>query len=466
MKVQRLVVRVVVALAGAGLLAGCGQTRMVQTSGQIRSYMLARNYDAALATLRQSKGEGFKEQDRVVFWMNEGMLLHLTGKYEESNKTLDLAEKRSAELYTKSISKGVKAAFTSDAATDYAGEDYENVLVNVVKALNYLGLRNLSEALVEARKINEKLALYNTKYEGKNVYNQDAFAHWLMGLLFEMEKSYDDARIAYAKALELYKTDFAGNYGSRPPSYLAEDVVRAAILSKDTEGAAKFRKELGESLGASAEALKTSGEVVLVHLNGEGPSKTDYFINCYFESAVSWFCDAEPGGEFMKKTTITVGKGTAVKVAFPQLVVRQPANPSLTLRVGSAVAQSEVAEPISQIAVKVLRDKTGRVFRDAIIRVITKTLTTKAAEKTGEKVGGGALGFLAKTATSVTMQATEEADKRAWITLPSRIDVARVMVPPGTYDVNVQLPSGAAAPIKGVKVEAGKRVILTHYTMP
>jgi hypothetical protein len=439
---------------------------MVQATGQIRSYMLQGNYNAALATLRQSKNEGFKEQDRVVFWMNEGMLLHLTGKYPDSNKVLEQAEQRSKELYTRVISKEVKAAFTSDAAKDYPGEDYENVMVNVVKALNFLALANLENAMVEARKIDEKLSLYNTKYQGKNVYNQDAFAHWLMGLLFEMEKSYDDARIAYVKALEVYKNEFAGNYGARVPAYLAEDVVRASILSRASEETQKYQSELGAT-GASAEALKTQGEIILVHLNGEGPSKTDYFINCYFENALRWYCDAEPGGEFMKKTTITVGRGTAVKVAFPQLIVHEPVNPYLVMTAGGVTAQSQVAEPLSQIAVKVLRDKTGRVFRDAIIRVITKTLATKGAEAAGEKTGGKWGGFLAKTATSVTMQATEEADKRAWITLPSRIEVARALVPPGTYDVGLQLPRGGMAqPIRGVKVEAGKRVILTHYSIP
>jgi len=463
MRVSRLFLCAAVAV----LLVGCGQTQMVNTMGQVRSHMLSRNYQAALAVLRQSKEKGFKEQDRVVFWMNEGMLLHLTGQYADSNKVLEQAEARSKELYTKSISKSIKAAFTSDAATDYAGEDYENVLVNVVKALNYLGLNSFENAMVEARKINEKLALYNTKYEGKNVYNQDAFAHWLMGLLFELEKSKDDARIAYTKALEVYKSDFAGHYGTRVPGFAAEDAARLALITNSTEDLNKIRSEFGAQLGASAAALKTGGEIVLFHMNGEGPSKTDYFINCYFESVTAWYCDAEPGDEFMKKTTITIGKGTAIKVAFPQLIIRQPASQSSTITVAGASARTEPAEPISAIALKVMRDKAGRVFKDAIIRVITKTLTTKAAEKTGEQLPGGKLtGFLAKTATSAAMQATEEADKRAWITLPSRIDIAKLIVPAGVHTVTVTMASGQAITIPNVKVEAGKRVILTHYTLP
>ena len=96
--------RKVVPLCVAAGLAACGQTKMVQTTGQIRDQVIAGNYPGALATLRQSKNEGFKEQDRVVFWMNEGMLLHLTGAYKESAAVLERAEQRSKELYTKRIS--------------------------------------------------------------------------------------------------------------------------------------------------------------------------------------------------------------------------------------------------------------------------------------------------------------------------------------------------------------------------
>ncbi len=455
-----------------GTLVACGQTQMVQTSGQMRSYMIQENPQAALATLRKSKQEGFKEQDRVVYWMNEGMLLHLIGNYKDSINSLSKAERRSIELYTKSISKGIKAAFTSNAAKDYEGEDYEKVLLNVFKALDFLGLGDTSGALVEARKINEKLKLFNTKYKHKNVYNQDAFAHWLMGLLFEMEGSYDDARIAYVAAMEVYQNDFAAYYGMKPPPFLAEDIVRASLLSSAPDIANQYRQKFGANLGGSLEELNSNGEVILVHLNGEGPSKSDFVVTCWFISAANWACDAQPGGEFMKRTTIVVpSKGTVVKVAYPELHIHEPMNPYLTMAVSGHRAQSHVVLPISQIAVKTMADKMHRIFRDSIIRIITKLLTSKAAGKAGEAVGGkGAggklLGWLAERGTSAAMQAMEEADKRAWTTLPSRIEVARLMVPPGTHNITLTLANGKTTHLNGIKVVAGKRVVVTHYSIP
>ena len=193
------------------------------------------------------------------------------------------------------------------------------MLINVVKALNYLYLGDEPGALVEARKINEKLALYNTRYEKrKNVYNQDAFAHWLMGLLYELEGSFDDARIAYVKAIQVYKEDYAKAYGMKMPGYLPEDAVRASLLSRAGDEAARLRKEYGESLGETADLLKEQGEVVLLVMNGEGPNKVDFFITCYVRGPGDFTCDAEPGEEYARQIKITIPKdAVTVKMAIP-----------------------------------------------------------------------------------------------------------------------------------------------------
>ncbi len=455
------------ACGAAAVLCACGQTAMVQTTARMRDAVVAKNYDAALAILRKSKKESFKEQDRVVYWMNEGMLLHLMGRYTESTKVLQKAEARTEELYTKSISKGIKSAFTSNAATDYKGEDYENVLVNVVKALNFLGRSNTEGALVEARKINGKLHLYNQRLEKKNVYNQDAFAHWLTGILYEIEGSFDDARISYKKALHTYKTDFAGHYGLKPPPYLREDLARAYFRTADWSNLQKMKSQFGPQMGSTAKKLKAHGEIILFHLNGEGPTKSDYFVTCFFHNPADWHCDGEPGEEFVKKTTIHIPEGaTVVKVAFPQIHTHRPGNPYMEMTVAGKTTRSFVALPISAIAVKAMRDKLPRIWKDAIIRAVTKAATTKGAGAAGHAAGGGLLGGLVEKVTSAAMQATEEADKRAWTTLPSRIEVARLFVPAGVHNVQVHLPRGGRANITGVKVKAGKRVLITYRTLP
>ncbi|PIE19524.1 MAG: hypothetical protein CSA65_02015 [Proteobacteria bacterium] len=453
------------------MLAACGQNRMVRSTAVMRGKLIAGDWNGALATLRQGKTSGdYKEQDRVMYWMNEGMLLHLLGRYKESTDVLQKAERRSEELFTKSIRKSIKAKFTSEAATDYQGEDYEKVMINVVKALSFMNANKMSGALVEARKINEKLTYFNSKYQKKNVYNQDGFAHWLMGLLFETEKSYDDARIAYMKAIKLYEGHFGGKFGIAPPPYIYEDLMRVTIMNNDTDLLPKFKATYGPKggTGATVAALKRKGEVIVFHLNGEGPTKSDFFINCIFRNALQWFCDGRPGGEFIQRKRIVLSRPgyTALKIAFPRLHLHRPRIRTLTINVGGAMGESVPAEPINPIAAKTFRDKTARVFKNAIIRAITKVLTQKAAGAAGKAVGGKSLGFLAKLTTSVINQATEEADKRTWTTLPARIDVARVFARPGVHQVQLRTSDGRSVTIPNIKVKAGKRVFITYRTIP
>ena len=136
-----------------------------------------------------------------------------------------------------------------------------------------------------------------------------------------------------------------------------------------------------------------------------------------------------------------------VKIAFPELHVHAPRSPHAVLEAGPAHAATSPALPISEIAVKTMADKMHRIFRDAIIRVIAKTAASKGAGAAGQAAGGGGAGgklagWLAEKGTSAAMQAMEEADKRAWTTLPARIDVARLWVKPGTHNISIGMPGG------------------------
>ena len=69
---------------------------------------------------------------------------------------------------------------------------------------------------------------------------------------------------------------------------------------------------------------------------------------------------------------------------------------------------------------------------------------------------------------NVAAVGTEEADKRSWATLPDRIQVGRVVVPPGTYDIELRWRGRAGEevakqPLRRVALKAGeKRFISTR----
>ncbi|MGC5189060.1 hypothetical protein ACPXBB_26030, partial [Escherichia coli] len=75
------------------------------------------------------------------------------------------ADKIADELYTTSITRTAASFVVSDASTDYSGEDYEKVAIHTELALSFLATKDLDGARVEARKINNKLAEINSKYD-------------------------------------------------------------------------------------------------------------------------------------------------------------------------------------------------------------------------------------------------------------------------------------------------------------
>jgi hypothetical protein len=140
----------------------------------------------------------------------------------------------------------------------YKGDDFEKVLINAMLALNYLGEKKYDDALVECRKLNDKL--YKFRYEGKKNYDQNPFAFYLSALIWESERNWDNAYIDFKKTFEL----------DPGIPYLKEDLIRAGLAAHRGDDVAKWKKEFGAITPAN---LKELGEVVLVYQQGWGPVK-------------------------------------------------------------------------------------------------------------------------------------------------------------------------------------------------
>lgn len=454
---------------------GCVQGRMMQVTDTVRSAASQQDYAHALTALQQSRSDAYREQDRVAYWMDEGMLLHLLGRYSESNASLEKAEQRVKQLYTHSIAKRLTATFTSDAATDYVGESYEHSLLNVMKALNYLQLGQLGEALVEARRLQAKQPQKDQRELPEKPAFRGGFEEWFMGLLFEMERSYDDASIAYKKALRAYERDFAAGVGPSTPPFVVEDLIRTALLAGDGDEAQRYRQQYGAQLGGSATELQKSGEVILIHLSGYGPRKSDYYVSCAVWGVAQWKCDAAPDGAYFRQVNLAqlpTARGSEqpvwIKLAFPQLQTVPVAGPVHTTFIAAngqrTSATSQAVLSINQLAAQTAAMQLPAVFRNTVVRAVAKTLASKGAGELGKALAGndrraGALlGLVTQLGTSLALEATEEADKRCWSSLPAQIEVTRVLLPPGTYTLQAE-QSGHARP--RIQVRPGVRIILS-----
>ena len=82
--------------------------------------------------------------------MDRGMTLQLAGQYQQSNDVLEQAEEEIDRLYTRHIRTESLAFMTNDNSLPFEGDPYEQVMINVLKALNYASLNQWQDALVEA----------------------------------------------------------------------------------------------------------------------------------------------------------------------------------------------------------------------------------------------------------------------------------------------------------------------------
>ncbi len=153
------------AAALAVLLSGCASTR---TSKQhllgIDDRLASHDFAAALAQIETARTTAYKEKDRILYYLDAGMLCHYNAHWAESNELLTKAEHAIEEAYTRSVSKAATSIMLNDNALEYAGEDYENIYLNVFKAINFLQQGAFDPAFVEVRRINDKLNLLEDKY--------------------------------------------------------------------------------------------------------------------------------------------------------------------------------------------------------------------------------------------------------------------------------------------------------------
>ena len=106
------------------------------------------DFDAALIEL----DAGGKGEAKLPYLFERGLVAHYGDRFDESNRTFELAEITSDDLYTKSVSREALSLLTSDNLRSYAGSQYERLLIHYYRAFNYVYLNMPDDALVECRK--------------------------------------------------------------------------------------------------------------------------------------------------------------------------------------------------------------------------------------------------------------------------------------------------------------------------
>ena len=420
---------------------------------RINRYISADNYDAALRTIAAKKGD-YASRDAALFHLEAGILAHYAQKYHQSNQYLSKAEEIMDALYTRSISREAASYLLNDLTIPYRGEDFENVMLNLFMALNYTGLGLREDALVEARKVDNKLNIINRRHNEKqqNAYREDAFVRFLMGVLYEAGGEINDAFISYRKAEEIYRTDYESIYSVPAPVFLVENLLSAANALGFFQEAAEIQKRYPQVNPQKPEKKERLAEVFAIHYNGLGPEKVEQ----------NWH--------------IPMLDGYIVKIAYPvftpQVYRISHAEIFLTQRESGETYRfvTQLMEDIGAIAKINLANRLQRIKGKAIARATSKYLMTKALARAARKESGELAAVLVQLTANLANIAVEKADLRHGRLLPAEIRVGRSMVTPGGYDgwIDFLDYSGSVVFKKQVAafhVRGGEKKILTYRTL-
>lgn len=373
---------------------------------------------------KNKKGE--KHKDRLLYFLQGAVVKQLLGKFEESNEKLESAY-IFIDDYKKTIAGTVSTTLTSPSSRPYTGEDHEVVLIHYYKAINYLQMNMLDEALVECRRIDIKLNAMNDKYEKrKNRYKNDAFAQNLTGMIYEASKDYNNAFISYKNAYKIYKENYQPNFGVKVPEQLKLDLLRSASLTGFHDEVAFFEKEFGVKYNPIKQK-----EVVLFWHNGLGPVKSEFSVNFFIvkgQGGIVTFINEELGISLpfpvpsSAQSTGGFGDLKFIRAAFPKYLERKPYYRTAEVTHHGKKYPLELGEDINQIALKTLEDRMFREFSNSLMRLALKQLAEYKLRQKNENLGA---------LLSVLGSVTEKSDTRNWQTLPYSISYCRIPIQEG-----------------------------------
>ncbi len=414
------------------LLSSCAT--YYQNSIRFQQSVLNGDLEGARKALSSDKS-ATQRRNQLLYLMNAGWVNHATGNYSESNIALNKADNM-IEDQVKNLGSEALALVTNPMVKPYKAEDFEKVMVNYYKALNYINLRNWEDALVECRRINIRLNEINDKYpKNKNRYANDAFANLMMGLIYETSGDNNNAFIAYRNAYDVYEKLYTPEFGISPPYQLKMDLLRLAKKLSFVDQYDFYHNKFGLSL---PEENTTDGEVIFLWQNGFGPVKANNAISFAVvkgEGGLVTFTNADMGISFPyyagtdKDGNSDLGDLSFTSVAFPKYLVRPPLYTAATIKSETDSVKLELAEDVNAIALKTLHDRMLREISNSLLRMATKKAMEQATRKQNKYAG---------TLLSIINMATETADTRNWQTLPFSISYARLKLPAGKHKLILQ----------------------------
>lgn len=420
----------------------------------IKKDLQSGRYDRAAQQINKAEEEEvYSEKDRVLLFLDKGIVYHYQGEYEKSNAQLEKAERAIEDLFTKSVSKAATSMLLNDNALDYSGEVYEDIYINIFKALNYLQLNKFDEAYVEVKRVNNKLNALDDKYkeytDGLNAskdskikinpaeleYYNNVFANYLSHIIFRAEGEEDNSRISLEKTKEAWDT-YPDIYDHDLPSFITDssqyDRSDAFLNVFAFAGIAPYKVPVG------ARITTFDGFVTV-------SDPTNFYVD-----AIPF-----PGIKY----------GWNFKFEFPRLFEEGTDIRGIQIFInGQNYGELELLENMANVAEKTFETQKSIIYFKTVTRAILKGVASSAIGRDIKKGVDNGFGDLLVALTNAAVDASEHADLRCWRTMPAYCFAGEIPLTKGIYDVEIRFIGGNGSIIqkkwfKNLKIHRGINII-------
>jgi hypothetical protein len=389
----------------ASLFFSCASNPFYRVDGRLQEG----DYTGSVTLLEKEKRALYTGRDTVLYYLDKGILAHYAGLYGDSSDLFESGERAIEAAFTKSITQEIGTYLVNDTTRDYDGEDYEDIYINTFNALNYYHRGELEDAMVEIRRMSNKLQYLSAKYgvimtnlqkkaleedaaippdeNTPSRFSDSALARYIGMLFYRGAGRWDDARIdrdrlrvAFANAPEVYRHP-------EPAS-------------------------LGEELSIPGGMARLN----VIAFGGLSPIKEQETLR------------------------IPIPPSRYVKIALPRMVSR----PSGIRRIEVALDGGdrftlELLEDIEAVARETYKEKEKIIYLKTIIRATIKGVTSSALEAAAadRDDGAGLILSVLSLGAQIYAEASEQADLRISHYFPGQAYVGGINLEPGLYSFSI-----------------------------
>lgn len=400
-------------------------------------------FDAALASghterAREIAGTnaGADPSPRDLLWvLQAGALDRILQRYEASNAAFDRAEQAFAhydqQLLTGRSAQTVGGLLINDTALPYTGRNYDRIMVNTYKALNFAVLGDRANARVEfnralqrqndakqffarqAEELRRTIAAEEARYGQYRLIDRSLNSSRLDAALNSKYRNLESLAV-YADFINPFTTYIAGLY-----FWLGGDRYKAVGLLKEAYAMSGKHPVVADDFRRADRGVTPADEVWVIFENGLAPRRTEVRIDLpiLIEAAPVYYVGA----------------------AFPELLPGREAYPFITVEAdsGSPVSTETVADMDTVIYTEFKKELSAITTREVARAALKTYFQYEMRERYGS--GGGII-------AGIYQAATTRADLRMWSALPSDFQLAHLRMPSDRKLV-VQPAGGTRFPI-------------------